>query len=162
MFQQQISSTPISFHLGVSPQSRASQQMVLVHEFVFPRIGNLDFILKYRYGEGGPQGSYDPPQVLGYPPALGQIVEVYGEEAMIRQHAVKWCHFFQSGRQDVENCNMAGNVQPSSSPAEINTARIEEIIQNDRRVTLSEISHLSYGSVQHIVSDVLRYSETVQ
>ncbi|GFW68664.1 hypothetical protein TNCV_530171 [Trichonephila clavipes] len=36
-----------------------------------------------------------------------QIVEVTGEEAMRRQHALKWCHSFQSGRQDVENRNMA-------------------------------------------------------
>ncbi|GFX60315.1 uncharacterized protein TNCV_4740711 [Trichonephila clavipes] len=39
------------------------------------------------------------------------------------------------------------------------------MIQNDRRLTLREISSelgLSYGAVQHIVSDVLRYSKTVQ
>ncbi|GFU35341.1 hypothetical protein TNCV_2143781 [Trichonephila clavipes] len=35
---------------------------------------------------------------------------------------------------------MAGSGRPSSSMAEINTARIEEMIQNDRWVTLSEIS----------------------
>ncbi|GFX27123.1 uncharacterized protein TNCV_440291 [Trichonephila clavipes] len=38
------------------------------------------------------------------------------------------------------------------------TARIEEMIQNDQRATVSEISSelcLSYGRVQHIVSDVL-------
>ncbi|GFU60687.1 hypothetical protein TNCV_2754471 [Trichonephila clavipes] len=53
--------------------------------------------------------------------------------------------------------------RPSSSTTEINTARIETI-QNDRWVTLSKISlelGLSYGSVQHIVSDVLRCSKTV-
>ncbi|GFT09966.1 hypothetical protein TNCV_1114301 [Trichonephila clavipes] len=44
------------------------------------------------------------------------------------------------------------------------STRIEEMIHNDHRVTLREISSelgLSYGSVQHIVSDVLRYSKTV-
>ncbi|GFQ86660.1 hypothetical protein TNCT_719061 [Trichonephila clavata] len=35
MSHQHMSSAPISFHLGVSTQSRASQQMVPVHDFVF-------------------------------------------------------------------------------------------------------------------------------
>ncbi|GFW85502.1 hypothetical protein TNCV_145471 [Trichonephila clavipes] len=49
-------------------------------------------------------------------------------------------------------------------PAKFFTARIEEMIQNDRWVNLSEISSelgLSYDSVQHIVSDVLRYSKNI-
>ncbi|GFS71668.1 hypothetical protein TNCV_4270601 [Trichonephila clavipes] len=61
-------------------------------------------------------------------------------------------------REDVENRNMSRSSRPSSSTAEINTARIEEKIQNDRWGCLSEISSelvLSYGSVQHIVLDVL-------
>ncbi|GFW26589.1 histone-lysine N-methyltransferase SETMAR [Trichonephila clavipes] len=87
-----------------------------------------------------------------------QILEVYSEEAMDIQHVVKWCHSFQSGRKDVENRNMAGNGRPSSSTTEIKTARIEEIIQIGRWVSLREISselRLSYGIVQHIVFGVL-------
>ncbi|GFV78881.1 hypothetical protein TNCV_4079811 [Trichonephila clavipes] len=49
-----------------------------------------------------------------------QIVEVYGEEAMSRQHLVKWCRYFQSARQDVNNRNMAGSCRPSSLTTEIN------------------------------------------
>ncbi|GFX94511.1 uncharacterized protein TNCV_3087401 [Trichonephila clavipes] len=59
---------------------------------------------------------------------------------------------------------MAGSGRPSSSTVVINTARIEEMIQNSRWVTFSEISselQLSFGSVHHIVCDVLRYSKTV-
>ncbi|GFX91112.1 hypothetical protein TNCV_3222731 [Trichonephila clavipes] len=83
---------------------------------------------------------------------------------MICQHEAKLCPSFQSGRLDVENRNMTGNCGPSSSTAEINTARIEETIQNDGRVILREISSelgLIYGSKQHNVSEVLRYSKTV-
>ncbi|GFY00558.1 histone-lysine N-methyltransferase SETMAR [Trichonephila clavipes] len=43
-----------------------------------------------------------------------QIMEVYGEEVMSRQHAMKGCHSFQSGRQDVENRNVAGSGRPNS------------------------------------------------
>ncbi|GFT22286.1 hypothetical protein TNCV_3272881 [Trichonephila clavipes] len=70
----------------------------------------------------------------------------------------------QSRRQNVENCTMARSGRPSSSMIEINTVRNGEMIQNVRRETLSEISSelgLSYGSVQHIVFDVLRYSKLV-
>ncbi|XP_035228987.1 histone-lysine N-methyltransferase SETMAR-like, partial [Stegodyphus dumicola] len=45
---------------------------------------------------------------------------------------------------------------------DINTPRVEEIIQKDRRVTAREIAselNLSYGSVQRIVTDELRYSK---
>ncbi|GFV90366.1 hypothetical protein TNCV_4380811 [Trichonephila clavipes] len=60
--------------------------------------------------------------------------------------------------------NMTERGQPSSSTTEIAMARIGEMMQNNRRVTLREISselRLSYGSVQHIDSDALRYSKTV-
>ncbi|GFV22291.1 hypothetical protein TNCV_3923511 [Trichonephila clavipes] len=60
-----------------------------------------------------------------------QIVKDCGEEAMSRQHVAKWCRSFQSGKQDVENCNTARSGRPSSSTTEINTARVEEMIQND-------------------------------
>ncbi|GFX53054.1 uncharacterized protein TNCV_1655131 [Trichonephila clavipes] len=34
---------------------------------------------------------------------------------MCRQHVVKWCRSFQSGKRDVKHCNMAGSSRPSSS-----------------------------------------------
>ncbi|XP_035208133.1 uncharacterized protein LOC118182851 [Stegodyphus dumicola] len=57
---------------------------------------------------------------------------------------------------------MEASGRPSSSRTDINTARVEEIIQRDRRVTVREIAlelDLSYGNVQRIVSDELRYSK---
>ncbi|GFX85191.1 hypothetical protein TNCV_1647381 [Trichonephila clavipes] len=50
---------------------------------------------------------------------LSQIEELFGEEAMSRQHVVKWCHSFQSGRQDVENHNIARSGWQSSSRHEL-------------------------------------------
>ncbi|GFT52157.1 histone-lysine N-methyltransferase SETMAR [Trichonephila clavipes] len=83
-----------------------------------------------------------------------QIVEVYGEEAMIRLHVAKWYHFFQSGRQIVKNHNMAANGWLSFSTTEINPTQIEEMVQNDQL-------GLRNGIVQHIVSDMQRCSKTV-
>ncbi|GFV07376.1 histone-lysine N-methyltransferase SETMAR [Trichonephila clavipes] len=61
-----------------------------------------------------------------------QIGEVNGEEAMSRHHVTKWSRSFQSGRQDVENHNMAGSGRPNSSTTEINTAKVEEMIGGRR------------------------------
>ncbi|GFS90676.1 histone-lysine N-methyltransferase SETMAR [Trichonephila clavipes] len=84
--------------------------------------------------------------------------------AINKQHGAKICHSLQSGRQDAESRNMIRSSRPSSSTTAISTARIEEMIQNDQRVTLRKISlelGLSHGSVQRIVSNVLRYSNAV-
>ncbi|GFS86866.1 histone-lysine N-methyltransferase SETMAR [Nephila pilipes] len=81
---------------------------------------------------------------------------------MSRQQVAKWYRSFQVGREHVENRNMEASGRPSSSRKDINTARVEEIIQRDRRVTVREIASeldLSYGNVQRIVTDELRYSK---
>ncbi|GFT17103.1 histone-lysine N-methyltransferase SETMAR [Nephila pilipes] len=81
---------------------------------------------------------------------------------MSRQQVAKWCRSFQAGREHVENRNMEASSRPSSSRTDINTARVEEIIQRDRRVTVREIASeldLSYDNVQRIVTDELRYSK---
>ncbi|KFM67264.1 hypothetical protein X975_20925, partial [Stegodyphus mimosarum] len=57
---------------------------------------------------------------------------------------------------------MEASGRPGSSRMDINTARVEEIIQRYRRVTMPEIaSELdpSYGNAQRIVTDELRYSK---
>ncbi|GFT93585.1 histone-lysine N-methyltransferase SETMAR [Trichonephila clavipes] len=93
-----------------------------------------------------------------------QLANNVSASAISRQHVAKLSHSFQSGRSDVESCNMARNGWPSFSTTEITMARIGERIQNDQWVTLREIWSelgMSYGNVQHIVSDALRYSKTV-
>ncbi|GFW14903.1 hypothetical protein TNCV_1563651 [Trichonephila clavipes] len=80
--------------------------------------------------------------------------------AMRQQHIVKLCHTFQSVRHDVKSRNIIESGRPSYSMTQITTARIGKMIQKDQWVTLRAISSelgLSYGSVQHIVSDMLRY-----
>ena len=81
---------------------------------------------------------------------------------MSRQQVAKWCRSYQTGRERVENRNIEVCGHPSSSRTDINTARVEEIIQRDRRVTVCEIASevdVSYGNVQRIVTDELRYSK---
>ncbi|GFU23664.1 histone-lysine N-methyltransferase SETMAR [Nephila pilipes] len=59
---------------------------------------------------------------------------------MNRQQVAKWWCSFQTGREHVENRNMEASGRSSSSRTDINTARVEEIIQRDRRVTVREIA----------------------
>ncbi|GFW14737.1 hypothetical protein TNCV_1562001 [Trichonephila clavipes] len=83
---------------------------------------------------------------------------------MSRQHEAKLWGYFQSARQYIESRYITESSRSSSSMTEITMARIGEMLQNGRWVTLREISSelgQSYGSVQHIVSDVLPYSMTV-
>lgn len=68
---------------------------------------------------------------------------------------------FQSDREDVKSHNESGG-RLNSLTTEINIVRVEEIIQNDRRVTVHTIASelgLSYGTLQHIISDMLQYSK---
>ncbi|GFS95148.1 histone-lysine N-methyltransferase SETMAR [Nephila pilipes] len=60
-----------------------------------------------------------------------QIFEVYMDKSMSSQQVAKWCRSFQAGREHVENRNMEASGRPSSSRTDINTARVEEIIQRD-------------------------------
>ncbi|GFT33101.1 histone-lysine N-methyltransferase SETMAR [Nephila pilipes] len=83
---------------------------------------------------------------------------------MSTQQVAKWCRSFQAGREHVENRNMEASGRPRSSRTDINTVRVEEIIQRDRRVTVREIASeldLSYGNVQRIITDELRYSKVL-
>ena len=81
---------------------------------------------------------------------------------MSTQQVVKWCRSYEAGREHVENCNLKASGRPSSSRTDINAAHVKEIIQRDRRVTVHAIASeldLSYGNVQRIVTDELRYSK---
>ncbi|GFX58559.1 hypothetical protein TNCV_417391 [Trichonephila clavipes] len=68
-----------------------------------------------------------------------QIVEVHGEKVLTSQHGAKRCHSFSSSKHDVENRSITRSGRSSSSTTEINTARIVEMLQNDRRETLCEV-----------------------
>ncbi|XP_035212130.1 protein GVQW3-like [Stegodyphus dumicola] len=89
-----------------------------------------------------------------------QIIEVYGDKAMSRQQVAKWCRSYQAGREHVKNRNMEASGRPSSSRTDFNTARVEEIIQTDRQVTVREIAaelDLNYGNVQPMSCDIPKF-----
>src|ERR1043166_8304979 len=87
-----------------------------------------------------------------------QLVEVYGETVMSRQHVAEWCRKFAAGREKVTDEDRSG--RPSTATTDLNTARVEELIQDNRRITIRHMTEelgMSFGSVRHILHDILQY-----
>lgn len=87
-----------------------------------------------------------------------QLVEVYGEKCMDIKNVRKWCREFSEGRKNVHDEPRSGRPSLPESTA----ARIDEMVRNNRRITLHEIreglnEECGYFSVQNIVSEVLGY-----
>ncbi|PSN32414.1 hypothetical protein C0J52_17540 [Blattella germanica] len=80
----------------------------------------------------------------------------YGEESMGKSQAFEWFSKFKRGVTSVHDAGCSG--QPTSSKTQENVDRVREIVLNDRRFTIREISDalgLSFGSVQNILTDDL-------
>lgn len=80
----------------------------------------------------------------------------YGEEAMGKSQAFEWFSKFKRGVTSVKDENRLG--RPTSSKTNKNIDRVREMVLNDRRITIRELSDalaLSFGSVQSILKDDL-------
>jgi hypothetical protein len=67
-----------------------------------------------------------------------QFVEVYGANVMSRKKVWVWCTAFDNGRTDIQDEQRSG--RPSTSTTDDNFCRIEGLIQEDRRIRVSDIS----------------------
>jgi transposase len=65
-----------------------------------------------------------------------ELVSVYGEDIVNRQHVTKWCREFEAGRSDVHGEIRSG--RPSIVTDEI-IQKIDESICADRRLTIDEL-----------------------
>lgn len=73
-----------------------------------------------------------------------QLVEVYGSAVIPRQQVANSCRVFASARRNVTDDSR------SSSATEVNTARVGEVFQMDRCVTLLRMTFdlgVSYGKI---------------
>ena len=83
-------------------------------------------------------------------------MELYGSDMMSRPHVAKCCYMFASGRDSVASNNQIGECSPV---IEVNTVYVKKLFQMDRCVILQHmVSHFSfsYGTVCHVVVDMLR------
>lgn len=87
-----------------------------------------------------------------------EIVSVYGENIMSRQHVTKWVRNFTFGRTEIHDEARSG--RPSIVTDDM-VQKIEENLLSDRRITIDDLHELcpeiSRTVVHEIVSDRLKY-----
>jgi histone-lysine N-methyltransferase SETMAR len=87
-----------------------------------------------------------------------QLMEVCGDGVMSVQHVRKWCGEFENSRTNIHNDDRTD--RPSTSRTDVNAARVEELILENRRVTIRDLSaalELSIGTVHYIVHEELGF-----
>ncbi len=89
-----------------------------------------------------------------------QIQEVCGQGAAPTRTIYNWITLFKEGKTSKEDLAKSGRPSTSLTPEKIGIVR--EMIENDRRICISEIADrlgISYGSVFSIIHDQLNLSK---
>ncbi|GFU10277.1 HTH_48 domain-containing protein [Nephila pilipes] len=71
-----------------------------------------------------------------------QFHEVYGKVAMSRETIAKWCNMIENERTHIDDSEHEGRASTATN-SEI-TARVNECILANRRITTDKISHERY------------------
>lgn len=85
-----------------------------------------------------------------------RLQKVFGEDALQKSAVYKWIDRFKSGWTETYDAPREG--RPSSSVTEVNIKRVQDLLEEDRRIDIrfiSEIIGISYGSVHHILTENL-------
>ena len=83
----------------------------------------------------------------------GILTKAYGESAMSKTRVYEWYKRFQDGLEDVEYAE-----RPSTSTTDKNVEKVKEMVMNDRRITIREVTNdvgKSIGSCHEIFSHIL-------
>ena len=84
------------------------------------------------------------------------LVQAYGDDAMSQTLTYEWVSRFQSGRTSVEDDPRQG--RPVTARTDDNVERVGNVIQENRRLTIREISaemNIYFGTCQQIVTQDL-------
>lgn len=98
----------------------------------------------------------------GVPPAeiFGRLKAQFGEECLSKTRVYSWAKEFREGRDRVEN--QPHSRRPRTSVTSENVEKVEQLILDNRRITIREISEevaISVGSVEEIVRKELQFSK---
>ena len=88
------------------------------------------------------------------------LQQVYGDSAPCRAVVYDWIKRFKEGRQQIEDDPREG--RPSTSKSQENIKLVQNLVREDRRVTIDEIANevgISHGSAFSILSEDLRLSK---
>ncbi|UYV69219.1 hypothetical protein LAZ67_6002863 [Cordylochernes scorpioides] len=69
---------------------------------------------------------------------LAMITEAYKEDALSRAQVFRWFNEFKNGRESVEDMERSG--RPSTSRADETVAKVKELLDSDRRLSLKMIA----------------------
>ncbi|CAK9833986.1 Protein GVQW3 [Anthophora retusa] len=90
------------------------------------------------------------------PQTLDMLEKCFGNDTLSRSNVFRWHERFRSGRESVEDDKRSG--RPSTSKTDENIAKIEEMLSENRKLTIRELAedlNIAYGSVQDVlVSDL--------
>ena len=98
----------------------------------------------------------------GVPPSeiCSRIQAQFGEKSLSQARVYSWAKEFREGRDRVEN--QPHPRRPRTSITSENVTRVEQLILDNRRITVREISEavgISVGSVEDIVHKELQFSK---
>ena len=88
-----------------------------------------------------------------------RLNNVFGSRGLNKTSVYKWIERFNGGRGDCEDDTRSG--RPSTSKTEENMLKVNEMIQNDRRVTVREIAYeCGVAKTQvHLMLKAMNYSK---
>jgi len=88
---------------------------------------------------------------------LEMLRQAYGGETLSRAAVFQWWRHFKDGNMQV--INKARSGRPSTVVTDVSIAKAAELLENDRRLTLCELSaslNISFERTQHIVTEILQ------
>lgn len=89
-----------------------------------------------------------------------QLESVFGASALQKTAVYKWIERFKGGRESLEDDDRSGRPAEAITKANINA--VEEVVMNDRRVTIAEIEAqvgISEKSIRRILHDHLQMTK---
>lgn len=87
-----------------------------------------------------------------------RMLSKYGDACLSLQQVYEWHRKFKCGLTNLSDGARSGRPKYAETPEKI--AEIEQVLYEDRRITIDDIASktmLSHGSVHYIVHDVLKY-----
>ncbi|CAK9805798.1 Protein GVQW3 [Anthophora plagiata] len=106
---------------------------------------NVEFMVKLRWSSGE---------------IIDALKKVYGDQSPSRTQVFEWIKRFKESREELKDDQRSG--RPSTSTNEDMSAKVQEILDEDRRISITEIArnlNISHGSVHMILTDCLRLSK---
>ena len=88
--------------------------------------------------------------------SLKILQKAYDESTLSKTRAYEWYSAFKSGRDEVEDLPRSG--RPSMSSTQVNTAKVKEMVTENRHLSLREIAAelaVSHESIRTILNDCL-------